>query len=168
MMILPLISAGLLGVAAGQASGSPDQLSQLFMSACFDGSVRLSSSDAVAVPFNKLPGVLRAKLSEPEKAQVWQLRSGGDSYLYILDYGEGDQSSKICGVASNALPVVPAIETVAQRVGATVDRTSKGNVVEWWVPEHGYVALASRLRSYTVLQVTQLTNEERKEVLQYR
>ncbi|HEY1142567.1 MAG TPA: hypothetical protein VGE68_00890 [Sphingomicrobium sp.] len=166
-MMLPLIAAGIMGAAA-PAPVTTDQLANLFISACFDGSAQLSAKDAEAVPFDRLPGSLRSKLIAPDKAQVWRLRSGGESYLYILDYKGPGQNPQICGLASDTLAVSPAVDTVAQRVGATVDEHSRGQAVEWWLPEQGYMALASRLRGYTVLQVNQLSDEQRREASRAR
>ena len=161
-MMLPLIAAGIMGAAA-PAPVSTTDLASLFISACFDGSARLNANDAEAVQYDSLPNSLRARLTAPAKAQVWRLRSGGESYLYVLEYQKPDQNPQICGLASDSLAVTPAVDAVAQRVGATVDQHSRGQAIEWWVPEQGYMALASRLRGYTVLQVNQLSDEQRKE-----
>jgi len=160
-MMLPLIAAGIMGAGA-PTPVSTDQLANLFISACFDGSAQLKASDAQAVAFDNLPDSLRARLIAPDKAQVWKLRSGGQSYLYILEYQKPNQNPQICGLASDSLPVTPAVDAVAQRVGATIDRTRRDQAIEWWVPEQGYMALASRLRGYTVLQVNQLSDQQRK------
>jgi hypothetical protein len=166
-MMLPLIAAGMMGAAA-PTPVSIDQLDNLFIAACFDGSAQLNSKDAEVVQFDSLPDSLRARLVAPAKAQVWKLRSGGESYLYILEYQKPDENPQICGLASDSLPVNPAVDAVAQRVGATVDRSRHDQAVEWWLPEQGYMALASRLRGYTVLQVNQLSDQQRKEASRIR
>lgn len=162
MMMLPMLAAS-LGAVAAQAPVTSDQLANLFISACFDGSARLSAKDAETVPFDKLPETLRSKLVAPDKAQVWRLRSNGESYLYILEYRKADQNPQICGLASDSLSISPATDTMAQRIGATVESPGSNGAIEWWLPEQGYMALASRLRGYTVLQVNQLSDQQRKE-----
>ena len=168
MMILPMIAASLVGAPAAQWSTTTDQLANLFISACFDGSVKLSATEVEAVSFDKLPEQLRTKLVAPDKAQIWRLRSNGETYLYILDYQKPDHSPQICGMVSDSMSIAPASATVANRVGATVDVPERNGAVEWWLPEQGYMALASRLRGYTVLQVNQLSEQQRKEVHKIR
>lgn len=168
MMMLPMIAAGIATATAAQPSVTANQLANLFISACFDGSARLSAKEAEAVSFDRLPPSLRAKLNAPDKAQVWRLRSGGESYLYILEYQAADQNPQICGLASDSLAMNPATDSMAQRIGATVDAPSRTGAIEWWLPEQGYMALASRLRGYTVLQVNQLSDQQRKEAHKVR
>ena len=166
MLMLPLIATG-LAAATAQSSGTANPIADLFVSACFDGSARLTAKDAVSVPFDRLPETIRSKLVTPDKSQVWKLRSS-DTYLYILDYEGVDQNPQICGVASDRLAVNPAVDAMAQRIGATVDESPRNGAIEWWLPEQGYMALPSRLRGYTVLQDNQLSEAQRKEAAPVR
>jgi hypothetical protein len=166
MLMLPLIATG-VAAAAAQSGVSPNPIANLFLSACFDGSAKLDARDAQAASFQQLPSSLRSKLVEPDKAQVWKLRSS-ETYLYILDYEGADQNPQICGVASNRLAVSPAVDAMAQRIGASVEERPREGAIEWWLPEQGYMALASRLRGYTVLQVNQLSEAQRKEAAPVR
>jgi len=154
----------------GAAAPSPlyaDSLENIFISACLDGSVNLGEQGAQPIQFDALPKTLKQQLANPTKAQVWQLQSPGHSYLYMMEYEGKNRSPKICGVASDQLKIAPAIDAVAYRLNASA--AEPGAVTtEWHFPEQGYVALASRVREYTVLQVNQMSELQRKEALRNR
>jgi len=154
----------------GAAAPSPlyaDSLENVFIAACLDGRVNLGEQGAQSIQFDALPKTLKQQLANPAKAQVWQLQSPGHSYLYMIEYEGKNRSPKICGVASDQLKITPAINAVAYRLNAST--AEPGAVTtEWHLPEQGYIALASRVREYTVLQVNQMSDFERKEALRNR
>jgi len=140
-------------------------LENLFLSACFDGSVKLTPSQAQPVQFDALPSALRRKFGSPSKAQVWKLQTAGNSYLYTFDYDKRNMSPKVCGLASDSLQLRSAADAVAYRLKASRDIEPQAVTTEWWRADQGYMALASRVRDYTVLQVNWLSDEQRKEAL---
>jgi hypothetical protein len=155
----------------GAAAPSPlyaDSLENIFISACLDGSVKLGEQGAQVIQFDALPKNLKAKLGKPSKAQVWQLQSPGRSYLYMMEYDDKDLSPKVCGVASDQLKIVPAADAVAHRLNASQGLGPGAVTTEWHFPEEGYFALASRVHNYTVLQVNQMSDIQRKEALRSR
>lgn len=166
MLMLPLIAAE-IATAPALTNVSPSPLADLFVSACFEGSARLSAYDAQAITFDQLPKPLRAKLDWPDSSKVWKLRSS-DTYLYILNYERKDENPQICGIASDRLGVNSGVNAMAQRIGATVEGNPRKGAVQWWRPEQGYMAVASRLQNYTVLQVNQLSEAQRKDAAPVR
>ena len=167
-MIIALAIAAATNIgAAAQSPVHADSLENIFISACLDGSVNLGEQGAEPVQFDALPKDIRRKLAKPIKAQVWQLRSAGHSYLYMMEYDDKDLSPKVCGVASDQLNMSPAADAVAHRLNAS--SAEPGAVTtEWHFPEAGYFALASRIHEYTVLQVNHMSDVQRKEALRNR
>ena len=153
-MIFSLAATALLNAAAVQAPISNDQLPNLFVSACLDGSVRLSGGDATPIQFSELPVGLRSRLGNPSLSKVWQLRGADSSYLYLLDYA-GGRNPKICGVAGKNLALRSASATVGARLSAhpAADFTSRST--EWL--DSRYRALATRAAGFTILQLNWLS-----------
>lgn len=151
--MISLAAAALLNAGA-QAPASPDQLPNLFVAACLDGSVRLSADDARPIQFGQLPDGLRSRLGSPSSAKVWKLR-GGESYLYLLDYA-GAVNPKTCGVAGQNLALRSASATVDARLRGRQGGASTAKSMEWL--DNNYRALATRTGGYTVLQVNWLND----------
>jgi hypothetical protein len=167
-MMISLAAAALLNAAAAQPGTFAGGLQNLFFSACFDGSVQLTANDAETVQFDSLPSNLRRKLGTPNEAQVWKLRTSGNSYLYMLKFDDRNMSPRVCGLASDNLPIRPAADAVAYRLNASRDIEPQAVTREWWLADQGYMALATRVRDYTVLQVNWLSDAQRKEALRNR
>ena len=160
-MIVALTIAAALAPAPAYAGS----LENVFISACLDGSIKLSPQEAHAVQLDALPKAVRAKLGDPSKAQVWQLQSAGRSYLYTMEYEGTSMSPKICGLASDQLKITPAAQVIAARLNSSADMDSRAVTTEWHFPDQGYYALASRVHEYTVLQVNQMSDWQREEAL---
>jgi len=167
-MIIALAITAAANVATVAPSAYADSLENIFISACLDGSVKLSEQGAQPIQFEALPKTLRSKLAKPSKARVWQLQSAGHSYLYMMEYEDRHLSPKVCGVASDQLKIAPAAEAVAYRLNASQGLGEGAVATEWHFPEQGYFALALRIHGYTVLQVNQMSEAQRKEALRNR
>lgn len=154
-MVLTLAAAALLNAAAAQSLISTDQLPNLFIAACFDGSVRMSGGDATPIPFSELPAALRRRLGSPSTAKVWKLRGGDPSYLYLLDYA-GRSNPKICGVAAENMALRSASAVVETRLYGRPASAELAKSTEWLNVAQGYKALATRAGGYTILQVNWL------------
>ena len=152
-MVLSLVTAALFNAAAGQSVVTTN-LPNLFISACFDGSVRMSGGDATPIAFGDLPDGLRSRLGSPSASKVWKLR-GGPSYLYLLDYA-GTANPKICGVASENLALRSAAAAVETRLYGRPASAGTSKSTEWLKLDQGYKALATRAGGYTILQVNWL------------
>ena len=152
-MIFSLAAATLLNAAAVQAPISNDQLPNLFVSACLDGSVRLGATEATPIQFSELPNGLRSRLGNPSSSKVWQLRGADKSYLYLLDYA-GTANPKICGVAGQNLALRSASATVGARLSAQPAAESTSKSTEWL--DSRYRALATRAGGFTILQLNWL------------
>lgn len=168
-MLLSLATAALFTAAAPpQSLVYANSLESIFISACLDGSVRLGQQDAQPVQFDNLPKALKAKLGHPDRTQVWRLQSPGRSYLYMVEYDDRDLSPKVCGLASDQLKITPATDAIASRLNASAGLGDRRATTEWHFPEQGYYALASRVHEYTVLQVNQMSDFQRREALRNR
>ena len=154
-MVLSVVTAALLNAAAGQSVVTTNQLPNLFISACFDGSVRMSAGDATPIGFAALPDGLRSRLGSPSGSKVWKLRGGEPSYLYLLDYA-GTANPKICGVASENLALRSATAVVETRLYGRPGSAGTAKSTEWLKLDQGYKALATRAGGYTILQVNWL------------
>lgn len=149
-----VLVAAAAATLAQPVSAAPT-LDQTFVSACLDGSVRLSKSEAQAIGFDALPKVLREPLGAPANSRVWKLYAGSDSYLYLLDYAGPTGTVQVCGLASDSLPLAAAKRAIAARLGVSVDENDRDST-EWYVAASRSRALATRVRGYTTLQVNQL------------
>jgi hypothetical protein len=166
MIAALLLSAG--GVA-GSTNIDPSQLPRLFISACLDGEARLSPGDASAMSFNQLPRELQERLRAPASSHIWRLNVPGNSFLYILNYPAGpDTSPKICGLASDQLDYAAATDAVQVRVtGEDYPKTSGS--LQWTDPKAGYVAITTQADGFKVLQINWLSEQQRaRAISKYR
>ena len=155
-MMISLAAAALLNTAAAQALVTPDQLPNLFISACLDGSARAADGAVTRMEFSALPNELRSRLGKPSAAQVWKINGPDDAYLYSLSYTERGYSPKICGVAAQTLVLRPASAAVETRLRGGAPSSGSYKTVEWLNEPAGYRALATRTGGYTILQVNWL------------
>lgn len=158
-MLLPLTTVALLNAAAVSSPVTTDQLPNLFVAACLDGSARISPGDATAIGFGELPTSLRSRLGQPRSAKIWQLRGSGRAYLYLLDYASKDSDSRVCGVASENLALRSATGAVEARVRGYVSQDPASRSTEWMKSDQGYRALTTRAGGFTILQVNWLRPE---------
>ena len=156
-MLLSLAAAAVLSSAAESAPIASEQLPALFISACLDGNATAVS--ATAIEFSALPSGLRNRLGQPDKSQVWKLRSSGEAYLYSLSYFERNREPKICGIASEQLKLQPASAAVETRVRGT---SSGGSYlpVEWLDERAGFRALATQSGGFTIMQINWLKDNQ--------
>ena len=155
-MILPLVMAATIE-AASPAMVTSDQLPNLFIAACLDGSA--TSDAATPIEFDALPSNLRMSLGKPHKAQVWKINGLDKAYLYSLSYRDRAFSPRICGVASDGLVLRPASAAVESRLRGGAPSAGTYKPVEWINEAAGYRALATRKGGYTILQVNWLKEE---------
>ena len=155
-MILPLVMAATIE-AASPAMVTSDQLPNLFIAACLDGSA--TSDAATPIEFDALPSNLRMSLGKPHKAQVWKIHGLDKAYLYSLSYRDRAFSPRICGVASDGLVLRPASAAVESRLRGGAPSAGTYKPVEWINEAAGYRALATRKGGYTILQVNWLKEE---------
>jgi hypothetical protein len=137
---------------------SNDQLPNLFIAACFDGSVKASGA-ATPIGFDALPDNLRMSLGKPHRAQVWKINGLDKAYLYSLSYRDRAFSPRICGVASDGLILRPASAAVESHLRGGAPSAGTYKPVEWINEAAGYRALATRKGGYTILQVNWLKEE---------
>jgi hypothetical protein len=167
-MIVALTLAAASLSAAIPPSPSANALESLFLSACLNGSAKLDQN-ATPVAFDSMPALLRRRLGTPSTGKVWKLEGPGEAYFYSLQFTAPEMTPNVCGVASDNLSFDSAADAVALRIGAASDREPGTVTTEWWHPEAGYMALASKVQRYTVLQVNWLSEKQRKRAAaQYR
>ena len=85
----------------------------------------------------------------------------------MIEYDDRDLSPKVCGLASDQLKISPATDAIARRLNASAGEDG-AVTTEWHFPEQGYYALASRVHEYTVLQVNQMSDIQRREALRIK
>ena len=160
------IAVFLAASAATPAAGT-NSLPDLFIAACLDGEVKLSASEVTALRFSDLPPALRERLGSPASADVWQLKSSGRSYLYVLNFRAGRGiNPKICGLASDSMSLSDAADAMEVRIAGTmVPKKSQG--IEWLHPKDGYAATATNAADFKVMQINWLSEEQRAEMLSY-
>jgi hypothetical protein len=156
-MILPLLIAATMQ-AAGPAIVTSDQLPNLFIAACLDGSARTNGA-ATPIGFDALPSNLRMSLGKPHKGQVWKINGRDEAYLYSLSYRDRAFSPRICGVASDGLVLRPASAAVESRLRGGAPSAGNYKPVEWINAAAGYRALATRKGGYTILQINWFKEE---------
>lgn len=146
----------------------PEQLEAIFISACFDGAAKLNVDQASPMSLAELPPDLRRRFGQPVSGQVWRLSSEAPSYLYTFSFRPGRTTSpKVCGLATQSINIAPAIRFLGQRVNGP----SLGSLhdeftgAQWLDAERGYVAVATKTDSFTVLEVKQLSSEQQRRAL---
>jgi hypothetical protein len=159
-MIVSLATAALLNAAAVQTPISPDQLPNLFISACLEGKAQTTAGSASQIGFDDLPKAIRSRLGKPSEAQVWKLNGADDAYLYSLSYTDRSFSPRICGVVGQSLVLRPASAAVETHLRGGAPAAGSYRPVEWLNEEAGYRALATRTGGYTILQVNWLKDKQ--------
>ena len=163
-MIL-LVASSLIGVAAPFAGSSiaVEDLPRIFMEACLEGETRLSPGQVTPVAFQDIPKSLRDRLGRANQGKVWRLNASGRAYLYMLS--EQASGARVCGLASDRMPLNPARAALEKRVDTEVTPDQLRTTV-WWRPEDGYVAIATTAAKFNVLQIKWLSERERRLVLE--
>jgi hypothetical protein len=151
MMMSVLIASAAVASLQGGSQATPQGL---FLKSCFSEKATLSAGEGTSVPFTSLPTELQARLGSPSKSQVWQV--GGDMYFYRLDYADPKVSPEVCGVISKA-PFRSTGDAVARALNASTEMEDDAVTRQWWLVDNGFMALASKVRDYTVLQVNWLS-----------
>ena len=159
-MMISLAAVALLNTATAEALVAPDQLPNLFISACLDGSARAADGSVTRIDYSALPNELRSRLGKPSTAQVWKVNGSDEAYLYSLSYTERGYSPRICGVASQNLVLRPASAAVETRLRGGARSAGSYKSVEWLNESAGYRALATRAGGYTILQVNWLRDNQ--------
>ena len=154
-MMLSLATAALASAGAAPLPVSAGTLPSLFISACLDGSARMSAGEAERIEFDALPDALRSRLGKPSGGKIWKLRSGGQSFLYLLDYPDSS-SPKICGLASDDLSLRSGTAAIEARLTGRALPASAVRSTEWLKASDGYKALATRTGGYTIMQINWL------------
>ena len=145
-----------LAVAAASLQGAAQPSPQgLFLKNCFAEKAGLAAGEGTPVALETLPAAIRAKLGAPTKAAVWRLGSG-DAYFYKLDYTGPNVSPEVCGVVARA-PFRSTGDAVARALNASTDMEDDAVTRQWWDVDNGFMALASKVQDFTVLQVNWLS-----------
>ena len=146
----------------------PEQLQGIFLSACFNGSMRLSADEETPVTLEELPPGLRRRFGTPVSGNVWRLNSTTPTYLFTMNFNPSPTTiPKVCGLVTQSIKIKDAIEFL----GAYVNGPSLGsfhesfNGAEWLSAEGGYVALASKIDQFTVLELKILSKEQQQRAL---
>lgn len=138
------------------------------MSACFGGAAKLDPLEQSPITLKDLPSNLRRRFGKPVSGSVWRLNSTTPTFLYTMNFTPNATTSpKVCGLATQSIRIGPAI----QFLGAQVNGPSLTSLHEafsgaqWLDADRGYVAAASKIDSFTVLEVKQLSKEQQRRAL---
>lgn len=163
--MLTFLAAILAGSAQASVPTEVYDLSGLFQATCLDGQARLRANEVTAISFEQLPSGLRESLGQPTSGKVWRLNGSGRSYLYLLDYPAAPgNSSKICGLASDAMDLKTAGDALEMRVTGSVSR-DRMRSTQWLNPADGYVATATTAAAFGVLQISWMNDADRAAAL---
>ena len=164
----PTAPSSLANPVASDTPPLPNQLEAVFISACFDGAVKLGADQETPITLADLPSSLRRRFGKPLSGSVWRLNSSTPTYLYTMNFApDRTTSPKVCGIATQSIPLKPAIEFLGTRMNGP-SLTPLHTVItgaEWLDAEHGYVAAATKIDEFTVLEVKQLTKEQQRGAL---
>ena len=161
--MLTLIAAALAGAASAPAIAvSPTNLTGVFEATCLDGEAKFRAGELSAISFDQLPERLRDSLGRPASGKVWQLNSGGRSYLYMLDYDASRPgvSPKICGLASDSIDLKSAGDVLEARITGNVER-NRPRSAQWLNAKDGYVATATSAATLSVLQISWMSEADK-------
>lgn len=155
----------LVAILAGSsavADSQPSTLPGLFEAACLDGQAKLSAGEVTQISFDQLPGNLQKQLGRPASGKVWQLNSGGHSYLYLLNYNDArGVSPRICGVASDSMDLTSAGNSLELRMTGSVS-SNRPRSAQWLNARDGYVATATTADAFKVLQISWMSTADRE------
>jgi hypothetical protein len=155
----------LIAILAGSsavADSQPSSLPGLFEAACLDGQAKLGAGDVTQISFDQLPAKLQKQLGRPASGKIWQLNSGGHSYLYLLSYNDARGTSpKICGLASDAMDLKAAGDSLEMRMTGSVS-PNRTRSAQWLNTRDGYVATATTADAFKVLQISWMSTVDRE------
>lgn len=160
--MLTLIAAALAGAASTAAPAVPaTNLTGVFQATCLDGQAKFRADELSPISFDQLPAGLRDSLGRPASGKIWQLNSGGQSYLYMLDYeARPGVSPKVCGVASDAIDLKSAGDALEARITGNVER-NRPHSAQWLNARDGYVATATSAAALSVLQISWMSEADK-------
>ena len=163
--MLSFIAAILAGSVQATAATNVSDLPALFQATCLDGQARLRADEITPISFDQLPSDLRTRLGQPASSKVFRVNASGSSYLYLLDYAAGPGiSPKICGVASDAMDLKTAGDSLEMRVTGSVSR-DRMRSSQWLNAKDGYVATATTAAAFKVLQISWMSDSDRAAAL---
>lgn len=146
----------------------PEQLEGIFLSACFNGSMRLSADEETPVTLDQLPPSLRHRFGTPVGGNVWRLNSTTPTYLFTMNFNPSPKTiPKVCGLITQSIKIADAIKFLGAYVnGPTLDSFHEPFIgAEWLSAEGGYVALASKIDRFTVLELKILSKEQQQRAI---
>ena len=146
----------------------PDQLESIFLAACFNGSMRLSADEETPVTLDQLPPALRRRFGTPTGGNVWRLNSTTPTYLFTMNFNPSPTTiPKVCGLITQSIKIGDAIGFLGAYVkGPSLDSFHESfSGAEWLNAEGGYVALASKIDRFTVLELKILSKEQQQHAL---
>ncbi len=163
--MLSFLAAILAGSVQAPAATNVSDLPALFQATCLDGQARLRADEITPISFDQLPSDLRTRLGQPASSKVFRVNASGSSYLYLLDYAAGPGiSPKICGVASDAMDLKTAGDSLEMRVTGSVSR-DRMRSSQWLNAKDGYVATATTAAAFKVLQISWMSDSDRAAAL---
>jgi hypothetical protein len=162
MAMLTLIAAVLGAASAPATAVSPTNLTGVFQATCLDGQAKFRANELSAISFDQLPETLRDSLGRPSSGKVWQLNTGGRSYLYMLDYDAARPgvSPKVCGLASDSIDLKAAGDALEARLTGNVER-NRPRSAQWLNAKDGYVATATSAAALSVLQISWMSEADK-------
>lgn len=146
----------------------PEQLEGVFLSACFNGSMRLSADEESPVTLGELPPSLRRRFGTPVSGNVWRLNSTTPTYLFTMNFDPSPRTTpKVCGLVTQSIKIGPAIEFLGAYVhGPSLTSFQEAFTgAEWLSAEGGYVAVATKIDRFTVLELKILSKEQQQRAL---
>lgn len=166
-MVTALIAVLLNGSSLQHTAVATNDLPAIFVSACLDGTVKLTPADATPVAFNELPGDLRDRLGKPASSQVWRVDGPGRAFLYVLENRPNLRTSpRVCGVASDDMDYTTAKDLVEKRVVGDV-YSETGMSMQWIDPKHGYIVTVTTAGEFKILQTDLLGDQQRKSLTKH-
>ena len=166
------VAAQPLSVPTGIASPGtpllPEQLEKIFLSACFDGTMKLPAEEERPITIGELPPDLRRSFGTPLSGSVWRLNGTTPTYLYTMNYKAGPTSiPKVCGLATQSIEIGPAMEFLGARLdGPSLTSLHESYVgADWLNAQGGYDAAAYKIDRFTVLELKMLSKEQQRRAL---
>lgn len=166
-MVTALVAALLSASTLTQTEVAASDLPAVFVSACLDGTVKLTPADATPIGFNELPGELRDRLGKPASSQVWRLHGPVRAFLYVIENRPSRRTSpRVCGIASDDMDYGTAKVVVEKRVLGDV-YSETGMSMQWIDAKHGYIVTVTTAGEFKILQTDLLGDPQRRSLTKH-
>ena len=160
-MVTALVAALLSGSILPQTAVAASNLPAVFISACLNGTVKLTPSEATPMAFSELPRDLQHRLGKPASSRVWRLDSPGHAFLYVIENRATRRTSpRVCGVAADDMDYAAAKGLVEKRVVGDV-YSETGMSMQWIDSKRGYIVTVTTAGEFKILQTDLLSDQQR-------